>query len=272
MNQQLRSAELYWNQLLKTRNYSHSPTSDICTVLISSPRGTHPLLHYTLSSLVTAMTPADKSTMEILVYNTAHFWDGWEKKDIPLLLLLSACISAFVILTWFAIDNRKRYRSRQCIIETYERFGNISLYSIIILLTFWLIWFGFVLLILISTNRQNFQFLVGLRAGVHPIESSVPGTLAQLYPRWIIPILEQFLRKRLQQGLLLNMPIPIDLLLIEFLEQKYTNFQQCHLVPDLVDHIGVYSSSINKNQGSFLSMKQSGTFRWNEAAIDFNLI
>ncbi|CAF1191051.1 unnamed protein product [Rotaria sordida] len=224
MNQQLRSAELYWNQLLKTRNYSHSPTSDICTVLISSPRGTHPLLHYTLSSLVTAMTPADKSTMEILVYNTAR------------------------------------------------PFGNISLYSIIILLTFWLIWFGFVLLILISTNRQNFQFLVGLRAGVHPIESSVPGTLAQLYPRWIIPILEQFLRKRLQQGLLLNMPIPIDLLLIEFLEQKYTNFQQCHLVPDLVDHIGVYSSSINKNQGSFLSMKQSGTFRWNEAAIDFNLI
>ncbi|CAF3477418.1 unnamed protein product [Rotaria sp. Silwood2] len=224
MNEQLRLAQLFWDQLLKTRNYSHSLTSDICTVLISSSRGVHPLLHYTLSSLVKAMTSEDKLTTKILVYNTAR----------PL--------------------------------------RNISSHSIIILLTFWLLWFGFVLIILISTNRQNFQFLVGPRAGVHPIESSVPGVLAQLYPRWIISTLEQFLRKRLKQGLLLNMPIPIDLLLIEFLEQQHTNFQQCHLVPDLVDHIGVYSSSIKKNQGSFLSMKQSGTFRWNEAAIDLNLV
>lgn len=123
-----------------------------------------------------------------------------------------------------------------------------------------------------STNRQNFQFLVGPQVGIHPIESSVPGALAQLYPRWIKPILDEFLRKRLKQVLLSNTPIPIDLLLIEFLEQQQTNFQQCHLVPDLVDHIGVYSSSIEKNQGNFLSMKQSGSFRSNEAAIDFNLI
>lgn len=112
---------------------------------------------------------------------------------------------------------------------------------------------------------------MGPRAGVHSIESSVPGTLAQLYPRWIIPKLEQFLRKRLHQDLLLNRPTPIDLLLIEYLEQQDENYPQCHLVPDLVNHIGVYSSSIQKNQGNFLLMKQSGTFRSNEAATDFCL-
>lgn len=227
MNEQLRLAELYWDQLLKTRNYTHSPTSDICTVLISSPRAAHPLLHYTLSSLVKSMTPEDKLTTSIFVYNTARpsylhkyaqklsqahipfvklinsyelkselylertqfqtshhkwlwvesvdylsalslcdttnssyililqddliftkqfftkirsalnknerncswlrlfksdFWDGWETKDIPLLILLSVCISAFVMLTWLAIDNQKFHRSRRCIIvKTYER-------------------------------------------------------------------------------------------------------------------------------------------------------
>jgi hypothetical protein len=225
MNDQLRLAELYWDQLLRTHDYSHSPTSDICTVLITSPRGAHPLLHYTLSSLVKAMTPEDKLTMKILVYNTARpsylhkyaqqlsqaqipflkvihsyelelelyskrtqfqtqhhkwiwtesvdylsalslcqttnssyilileddliftrqfftkirsalnnerncswirlfksdFWDGWEVKDTSLLILISVFISAVIMLTWLAIDNRKCYRSRWYIVETYER-------------------------------------------------------------------------------------------------------------------------------------------------------
>jgi len=225
MNEQLRLAELYWNQLLKTRDYSPNSTSDICTVLITSPRGEHPLLHYTLSSLVKAMTPEDKLTMKILVYNTARpsylhkyakqlsqshipflkvidsyelelelylkrtqfqnphhkwiwtesvdylsalslcqttnssyisileddltftrqfftkirsalnnerncswirlfksdFWDGWEVEDTPLLILISVFISALIMLTWLAIDNRTCYGSRRCIVETYER-------------------------------------------------------------------------------------------------------------------------------------------------------
>jgi len=72
MNEQLRLAEFYWDQLLRTHNYSHSSTSDICTVLISSPRNRHPTLHYTLSSLVTTMTSEDKLTTKIVVYNTAR--------------------------------------------------------------------------------------------------------------------------------------------------------------------------------------------------------
>ena len=84
-------------------------------------------------------------------------------------------------------------------------------------------------------------------------------------------MLEEFLRKRLTQDLALNRPTPIDLLLIEYLEQQDLHFPQYHLVPDLVNHIGDYSSSIQKKQGSFLLMKQSGTFQWNEAATDFSL-
>jgi hypothetical protein len=72
MNEQLRLSQLYWNELLKTPNSSDHLTSDICTVLISSPRNQHPTLHYTLSSLVTAMTPEEKLTMKIIVYNTAR--------------------------------------------------------------------------------------------------------------------------------------------------------------------------------------------------------
>lgn len=104
------------------------------------------------------------------------------------------------------------------------------------------------------------------------MKSSVTGALAQLYPRWIKLTLEEFLRKRLKQLLVLNQPKPIDILLNEFFEHQNTSFEQCHLVPDLVDHIGVYSSSLIKNQGRFISMKQSGTFLSNEAAIDFNFI
>lgn len=181
---------------------------------------------------------------------------------------LSEILSLFLVNKYFKFRVLLSFLSSRTAFLCCFRVWNISPRPIFILLICWLIWFGFILLILISTNRQNFQFLVGPRDGIHAIESSVPGTVAQLYPRWIIPILEEFLRKRLKQALLLNTPIPIDLLLIEFLEQQHTNFQQCHLVPDLVDHIGLYSSSIEKNQGSFLSMKQSGTFRSNEAAID----
>lgn len=72
MNEQLTLATLYWNQLLKTPYYEHRSTSDICTVLITSPRDLHPLLHYTLSSLVEAMTRENKLTMQILIYNTAR--------------------------------------------------------------------------------------------------------------------------------------------------------------------------------------------------------
>ena len=225
MNEQLKSAELYWNELLKAHYDHHSPTSDVCTVLITSPRNSHPLLHYTLSSLVKAMTSKDKLTMRILIYNTARpshlhkyaqqlsqahipflkvinaselesdlysksiqfqsphdkwtwtecvdylsalslcqttnasyilileddliftqrfftkirsalnnkrtcswirlfksdFWDGWETKDIPLLLVLSACISALIMFVWLAIDNQKYYRSTRFFVETYER-------------------------------------------------------------------------------------------------------------------------------------------------------
>ncbi len=104
------------------------------------------------------------------------------------------------------------------------------------------------------------------------MKSSVSGALAQVYPWWTKVMLEEFLRKRLKRASVLNRIQPIDVLLNQFFEQKNTSFQQCHLVPDLVDHIGVYSSSPEKNQGQFTSMKRSGTFRSNEAAIDFNFI
>jgi hypothetical protein len=101
------------------------------------------------------------------------------------------------------------------------------------------------------------------------MQSSVSGALAQLYPKWIIKKLEKYIKKRLKEFLILNRPKPIDILLNEFFQEQSYNLKQCHLIPDLVDHIGVYSSSNIKNQGDFLSMKQSGTFDLNEAAIDF---
>jgi hypothetical protein len=226
MNETLSLAQLYWNQLLlKAHKSNHSSISDICTVLISSPRDTHPTLHYSLSSLVTSMTYEEKLYTKIVVYNTARpsslhkyaqelsqaripflevinssrfdselyskmtqfgkayhkwiwmesldylsalslcqttnssyililqddliftrqffkklrsalknqhncssirlfksdFWDGWQLEDAPFLIFLSAFISIFIMLICLAIDNRKRYRSRRCILETYER-------------------------------------------------------------------------------------------------------------------------------------------------------
>jgi hypothetical protein len=101
------------------------------------------------------------------------------------------------------------------------------------------------------------------------MKSSVSGALAQIYPRWIIRKLEKYIKKRLKEFVILNRPKPIDDLLNEFFEKESSNLKQCHLIPDLVDHIGVYSSSIIKNQGDFISLKQSGTFDHNEASIHF---
>jgi hypothetical protein len=138
-----------------------------------------------------------------------------------------------------------------------------------ILFSFWLIWLIFILIIIISTNRQNFQFIFHEKPGLYPMKSSVSGALAQLYPKWIKTKLEKYIKKRLQECLILNKPKPIDVLLNEFFQEQSFHLKQCHLIPDLVDHIGLYSSSTYKNQGNFIEMKQSGTFDLNEAAIDF---
>ncbi|CAF4163028.1 unnamed protein product, partial [Adineta steineri] len=74
MNQQFRYAEIYWNQLIRKQelNSNYTFTSDICTILITSPRNQHPTLHYTLSSLVSSMTHEDKLKTKIFIYNTAR--------------------------------------------------------------------------------------------------------------------------------------------------------------------------------------------------------
>jgi hypothetical protein len=227
MDKQLNISQFYWNKLL-TEEYSNNPKSisNICSVIISSPRNEHPTLHYTISSLVKSMNFEDKLNEKIYIYNTANpsylnkyaqqlskakisflevinssqfkfdfnlkkipfkilydrwiwnesidylfalsicdkinskyililqddiiftknffnklnsilndklncisirlfksdFWDGWEFKDLPFLILLSTYISAIIIIINLIIDNKKCCRAKWWIIQTHEKY------------------------------------------------------------------------------------------------------------------------------------------------------
>ncbi|CAF1530084.1 unnamed protein product [Didymodactylos carnosus] len=96
--------------------------------------------------------------------------------------------------------------------------------------------------------------------------ASAPGLLAHVYPMSQISIIQNFLLTKLQ---LINSTLkPIDISLNEFLEEN-PSLVQYHLVPDLVQHVGVYSSASTKNQGNFKYLKESGTFDEKNAANHF---
>lgn len=360
MNRQFQSAQNYWNQLLRKEKFklnSYNFSSDICTILITSPRYEHPTLHYTLSSLVSSMTYEDKISTKIFIYNTAKpsslhkhaeqlsqaeipflevihlpsidveivqqktqsdqwafretidylsalsfcekqkpnnilileddllftknffsklrtiisnnqhsrcsliklfktdYWDGWERKHAPYLILLSLSISLLINFLFILLDEKFSLRS----IRLYTK----SLFSIVIFFSFTLLWFVFILILILSVNRQNFQFLFGIQHGLHIMKSSTAGTLAQVYSSNVVQSLQSFILEQVHS----NKSVPIDILLNDFFEKHQSTYLQCHAIPDLVNHIGVYSSNKNKNQGNFLSMKQSGTFEYDQAAF-----
>ncbi|CAF0883612.1 unnamed protein product [Adineta steineri] len=359
MNQQFRYAEIYWNQLIRKQelNSNYNFTSDICTILITSPRNRHPTLHYTLSSLVSSMTHEDKLKTKIFIYNSAmppslhkyaeqlsqakltfleiinsssiHFdfvhrnvkfnsqsdqwafnealdylialsicekqnssnililqddliftknffeklrttisnndqhcsliklfqtdyWDGWERKDGPRLILFSLFISILINLIFLLTDYKISLR-----------FIRLNTKIFVTFLLFSFLWFLFILIILLSVNHQNLQFIYPFKHEIYIMQTSTAGALAQIYSSNVVKPLKLFLLKQINS----NQSIPIDIQLNQFFEEYRSSFLQCHATPDLVNHIGVYSSNTNKNQGNFLVMKKSGTFENDQASL-----
>lgn len=81
------------------------------------------------------------------------------------------------------------------------------------------------------------------------------GTVAQVYPTAVTPALTQFLFSHLYS----SPDTGVDVLLNEYTASG--GGVQYHLVPDLVNHCGAYSSSASKNKGRYDWMKTSGSFR-----------
>lgn len=119
-----------------------------------------------------------------------------------------------------------------------------------------------------------------LQRGLHPLtpKEHVAGTQAVLYPSDVLPEFIAYVADRFgilsgdeqQQHAHAPTPLPgpfrlsagvppIDVLLNEFSRSRA--YLQLHLSPDVVQHMGAFSSAPNKNKGNFGTLKTSPSFR-----------
>ncbi|CAF0853051.1 unnamed protein product [Adineta steineri] len=252
MNQQFRYAEIYWNQLIRRQelNSNYNFTSDICPILITSPRNQHPTLHYTLSSLVSSMTHEDKLKTKIFIYNSAMPPSLHKYAE----QLSQAKLTFFEIINSSSIHFDFVHRNVKFNSQSDQWAFNEALDYLIALS---------ICEKQNSINHQNLQFIYPFKHEIYIMQSSTAGALAQIYSSNVVKPLKLFLLKQINS----NQTIPIDIQLNQFFEEYRSSFPQCHATPDLVDHIGVYSSNTNKNQGNFLVIKKSGTFENDQASF-----
>ncbi|OWA54192.1 Dehydrogenase/reductase SDR family member 12 [Hypsibius exemplaris] len=158
----------------------------------------------------------------VRLYRSAY-WDGWEKNDWSVLIALG-CLGGVI---------------------------DIGFYSCVPVIIMMVVSGLITVCVLLMLNRQNLPFLWE-RAGLHEDDASA-GTLAVLYSTPRLAGLLEFL-----DSTSIGKETPIDVALNEFVAK--TGLKQFHLVPDLFDHRGVFSSGAGKNDGTYEFMKVSSSF------------
>jgi hypothetical protein len=117
-------------------------------------------------------------------------------------------------------------------------------------------------------SRFTWRNVQHVERGLHPLTSDehVAGTQAVLYPATVLPefiayVVDRFEELQMQQWSAEQEPRvlpPIDVLLNEFALSR--SYVPLHLTPDLVQHIGAFSSAPKKNRGNLDTLKRSPSF------------
>jgi hypothetical protein len=124
-------------------------------------------------------------------------------------------------------------------------------------------------------SRFTWQSAQHVQRGLHTLTSDdhVAGTQAVLYPATVLPefiayVADRFEELQLQQWSMtphstrpstrVRVLPPIDVLLNEFASSR--SYVPLHLMPDVVQHIGAFSSAPEKNRGNLDTLKRSPSF------------
>jgi hypothetical protein len=126
------------------------------------------------------------------------------------------------------------------------------------------LWAALAVALMLAMGKQNLHWWGLLNAqhfspGLHDLPSGAAGTLGVVYPTASLPSLMHFVSAALSGPDRAAMArLGIDDLVN--LYSRQAGLRQFHLSPDLVQHVGAFSSSFAKNQGNFESMKTSPSF------------
>jgi len=112
----------------------------------------------------------------------------------------------------------------------------------------WIYFTGMSVYIPLTIGRQNIFWCY--KFGIHPFEGTA-FTNAVAYPAEKMDIIAAYLESHMKEK-------PVDLLLDRLSQEK--QWTRYLLVPNLFQHIGVFSSNVYKNQGNDLYLKTSMTF------------
>jgi len=169
-----------------------------------------------------------------------EFWAGWENTDIPVLILLALVISSLSTIGVVKLYSSITFRN-----------GSIKL----VLRHFWLLsvllffyFIGLSIFIFLTIGKQN--IITPFPNGLYSFESKA-STVSVVYPSNKIKDAMDYLESHLGSDAL-------DILLDD--HAILNKLDRLLLVPNLFQHIGLFSSNRNKNQGSFVHFKTSLTF------------
>lgn len=169
-----------------------------------------------------------------------EFWSGWQNSAKDIFTLLSfgtifGIIMAKMNLIW--ID---RWRFRKFRIDFF----------------LFLYWTIMTIIFAKSIGKQN--LITPFPTGIYPAKLGAVA-VAQLYPSHVTGPLTEYLANYLLDNYSPEKTIKsIDLVIDEFVESKHLHFLL--LEPNPFQHVGVYSTNLNKNQGSCDLLKVSSTF------------
>ena len=210
---------------------------------------------HVIDKLVTAVQPLLKREDWLLLrLYRSSFWDGWEVRDWPVLIMYGIFGGVLGAVTAMLVDAIfcARPLPHELMSNSHCRpVINARACQVVVLALVAIVSGLITVAVLLLLNRQNIR-LLNAPTGLS-LDDSSAGAVALLFPTANLTGLLTFLRNP-------SMPstTPIDNALNQYAEE--TGLEQLLLVPNLFDHRGVYSSAATKNKGSYKELKVSSTF------------
>ncbi|RKP17691.1 hypothetical protein ROZALSC1DRAFT_30541, partial [Rozella allomycis CSF55] len=165
-------------------------------------------------------------------------FDGWSLDDLVIMLLISTCLSAAITL-----GIRKVYGRKQ-----WHNYLGILLYFILVIYS---------LIYLISK-----QALIPQRTtpGLLKIPNSLSVLVGQVYPKRHLKAISEnlfYYSNQLDTNRMIKLKA-VDMLLDDI--ANFNKWTQYLIVPNIVQHIGRYSSNYDRNQGDIREFPTSNSF------------
>ncbi|TPX32944.1 hypothetical protein SeMB42_g07553 [Synchytrium endobioticum] len=169
-----------------------------------------------------------------------HYWDGWEVSVADVLVLAAVSLTAGIVCALVALARLQRRRA----------LGGSAVQAMLLVVFA----FGCVvaLLVLLSVGKQNWRRWLGAsETGVVPSVAAA-AAVGQVYSKCHLRGMADFLYARAADD------VPVDILFNAYVAEKQVRIYE--VVPNVVQHVGLYSSAEVKNKGTAKFMKVSSTF------------